>query len=60
MREGRLVAIDFPQAVDATTNPSAPELLHRDLENVAAWFGRRGAPIDVARLYADLVVALLF
>jgi RIO kinase 1 len=58
--QGRLVAIDFPQAVDATTNPSAPDLLHRDLENVAAWFARRGAPIDVEALYAELVLELLF
>jgi len=58
--EGRLVVIDFPQAIDATTNPAGPELLHRDLTNVAAWFERRGAPIDVERVFADLVVELLF
>ena len=40
---GRIVVIDFPQAVDATENPHAPDLLHRDLLNVAAWFERRGA-----------------
>jgi RIO kinase 1 len=58
--EGRLVLIDFPQAIDATTNTAGPQLLHRDLENVAAWFERRGAPIDVERVFAELVVELLF
>jgi RIO kinase 1 len=58
--EGRLVLIDFPQAIDATTNPAGPELLHRDLENVGTWFGRRGIPIDVEAVFAELVVELLF
>jgi RIO kinase 1 len=58
--EDRLVLIDLPQAVDARTNASAPELLHRDLANVADWFGRRGAPIDAEAVFAELVPALLF
>jgi RIO kinase 1 len=58
--ERRLVVIDFPQAIDATTNPAGPELLHRDLTNVAAWFARRGASIDVEAVFARLVVELLF
>ena len=57
--QGRVVLIDFPQAVDATTNPAAPDLLHRDLSNVAEWFGRRGAPIDVEAVFAEIVVPLL-
>ena len=52
---GRIVVIDFPQAVDATENPHAPDLLHRDLLNVAAWFERRGAGFDAESVYADLV-----
>jgi RIO kinase 1 len=52
---GRLVVIDFPQAVDATTNPAAPELLHRDVANVGTWFGGRGVHIDVDSTYADIV-----
>jgi RIO kinase 1 len=56
---GRLVVIDFPQAVDATTNIHAPELLLRDVENVAEWFGRQRAPIDTGELYGELV-GLLF
>ena len=57
--DSRVVLIDFPQAVDATTNPAAFELLYRDLENVATWFSRRGVATDVERLYSELVVELL-
>ena len=42
--QGRLVVIDFPQAVDARTNVHAPDLLQRDVNNVAEWFGRQRAP----------------
>ncbi len=52
---GRLVVIDLPQAVEFITNTDAPDLLHRDLANVAAWFARRGAPIDVEETFADLL-----
>ena len=34
--------IDFPQAVDVTTNPHALDYLHRDLTNVCGWFARHG------------------
>jgi RIO kinase 1 len=57
--EGRLVVIDFPQAVDAATNAEAPALLRRDLDNVSEWFVRRGVPVDVEALYAELVIELL-
>ncbi len=53
--QGRLVVIDLPQAVEFITNADAPELLHRDLANVAAWFERRGAPIDVEATFAELL-----
>jgi RIO kinase 1 len=56
---GRMVVIDFPQAVDARSNPEAVGLLHRDVENVATWFGRRGVTIDAERTYAELVLELL-
>ncbi len=36
--EGRVVAIDFPQAVDARLNPNARELLFRDVENICGHF----------------------
>ena len=52
---GRLVVIDLPQAVEFLTNTDAPGLLHRDLANVAAWFGRRGAAIDVEATFAELL-----
>ncbi len=53
--QGRLVIIDLPQAVEFITNADAPELLHRDLANVAAWFERRDAPIDVEATFAELL-----
>lgn len=56
---GRLVIIDFPQAVDATTNAHAPDLLHRDVVNVARWFRRQRVPLDVEELYAELLGLLL-
>lgn len=56
---GRLVIIDFPQAVDATTNVFAPELLQRDVSNVAGWFERQRRPIAENELYGELL-GLLF
>jgi RIO kinase 1 len=53
--DGRLVLIDLPQAVELVTNADAPELLHRDLANVAAWFGSRGLGVDVEAVFAELV-----
>jgi RIO kinase 1 len=53
--EGQVVLIDFPQAVDVHTNPEAPGLLHRDVTNVATWFGRRGVNIDPERVFGRLV-----
>jgi RIO kinase 1 len=53
--EDRLVIIDLPQAVEFTTNADAFELLHRDIANVANWFGRRGVAIDMEDFYAELV-----
>jgi RIO kinase 1 len=57
---GRVVIIDFPQAVDARTNPEAPGLLQRDVENVAIWFGRRGVATDPDRIFAELVAELIY
>lgn len=50
-----VVLIDFPQAVDVVTNPAGADLLYRDIENVATWFGRRGVEVDVEGLFAELV-----
>ena len=53
--EERLWLIDFPQAVDVTTNPHAFEYLYRDVANVGQWFARHGEPFGVDELYAELV-----
>ncbi|HSH22282.1 MAG TPA: RIO1 family regulatory kinase/ATPase [Candidatus Caenarcaniphilales bacterium] len=55
---GRLVVIDFPQAIDATTNVHAPELLRRDVANVASWFQRQRVDIDPERFYLELLELL--
>jgi RIO kinase 1 len=55
----RAIVIDFPQAVDALTNPHAPDLLLRDLTNVNGWFSRHGCGFDVESVYVELL-ALLF
>ncbi len=52
---GRIVIIDLPQAVEFTTNADAPELLHRDLANVAGWFERRGLEVDVEAAFGELI-----
>jgi RIO kinase 1 len=57
--KGRLVVIDFPQAVDATSNPESANLLYRDVANLAGWFDRQRVPIDVDVLYGELL-GLLF
>ena len=56
---GRMVLIDLPQAVEFITNADAPDLLHRDVANVAAWFGRHGIEVDVEAVFAELL-ALAF
>ena len=53
--EDELWFIDFPQAVDVTTNPHAFDYLHRDLTNVCGWFARYGETIETDVLYAELV-----
>jgi len=53
--DDRLWLIDFPQAVDVTTNPHAFDYLHRDLANVANWFARHGVVIAVDEVYAELI-----
>lgn len=53
--EGEVWFIDFPQAVDLTTNEQALNLLHRDVLNVCTWFGRRGLPVDAEEVFASLL-----
>lgn len=52
---GRLYAIDFPQAVHPSRNPNGLDLLHRDVTNVVGWFNRKGATVDAEALYAELL-----
>jgi RIO kinase 1 len=53
--QGRLVFIDFPQAVDLAANPSGLDFLHRDVLNVCRFFERRGVAHDPEEVFADLV-----
>jgi RIO kinase 1 len=50
----RIVAIDFPQAVDAYANPHAFDFLRRDVGNVCKYFGRYGISVDAESLTWDL------
>ncbi len=52
--DGRLVVIDFPQAIDPRFNSSARDLLHRDVDNVCRYFQALGVPSDPWRLAEDL------
>ena len=51
--EGRLIFIDFPQAVDVAANPAGLEFLHRDVTNVCDWFTSRGLHVDAEEVFAD-------
>jgi RIO kinase 1 len=53
--QGRIVVIDLPQAVEFISNADAPDLLHRDLANVAGWFERRGFEVDVEAIFGELI-----
>lgn len=52
--EDRAIVIDFPQSVDARTNPNARELLARDLAHLCRHFARYGVEEDAADLTEDL------
>lgn len=51
----RIVVIDLPQMVDVAVNPSAMDMLHRDVMNITDWFERRGLKAEPDVLYAELV-----
>jgi RIO kinase 1 len=51
---GGVMAIDFPQAVDAAVNPHALDFLLRDVTNVCRHFGRYGLSVDPSALAYDL------
>jgi RIO kinase 1 len=48
------VVIDLPQAVDPRSNPSARDLLIRDIENVCRWATKRGVVADPLWIGSDL------
>ena len=50
----RIIAIDFPQAVDAHINPHAFDFLRRDVSNVCKSFARYGISVDPETLAWDL------
>jgi RIO kinase 1 len=54
--EGRVVAIDLPQAVDLHHHPHGFDVLHRDVTNVCTWFARKGVEHDPEALFADLML----
>ncbi|HXH23530.1 MAG TPA: RIO1 family regulatory kinase/ATPase [Dehalococcoidia bacterium] len=51
---GRVVLIDFPQAVDARFNSQAQQLLERDIANVVRYFSQFGVRAEAWRLSRDL------
>jgi RIO kinase 1 len=51
-----VTVIDFPQAVNARTNPNAYDLLLRDIDNVCRYFTRFGIQSDAGRIAGDLWV----
>ena len=51
---GDVKVIDFPQAVDPRTNPSAQMLLARDVRNLCRYFSRLGVEVSAPRLADDL------
>jgi RIO kinase 1 len=60
VHDGQIVMIDLPQIVDLVANPQGLDFLHRDCENVCAWFARRGlADVEFDHLYGDLVADAL-
>jgi RIO kinase 1 len=52
--DGRAFVIDFPQAVVASVNPNARQLLDRDVARLAQHFARYGVHADAGALAADL------
>jgi RIO kinase 1 len=59
VRDGRLVIIDFPQAVDPIGNPDGLDLLARDVATMCRWFAKRGVECDESELTADLLSEVL-
>ena len=56
--QGRLCAIDFPQAVDPIANPDGIALLERDVLNTTTWFAKQGVNTDASELLGRLIGGL--
>ncbi len=52
--EGDIWIIDFPQVVDARSNPNAQMLLKRDVQRVCDYFARFKVQSDPAQIVRDL------
>jgi RIO kinase 1 len=52
--QGEITIIDFPQMVEARTNPHAFQLLQRDIRRICEYFGRFGVKSDPEKLALDL------
>ncbi|MCP4416028.1 MAG: hypothetical protein GY805_05365 [Chloroflexi bacterium] len=52
--EGTIILIDFPQMVEARTNPHAYELLERDVTRVCDYFSNYGLDLDPLQITNDL------
>ena len=59
VHHGTVTVIDLPQVVDVVANPQGPALLHRDCDNVAAWFISRGVEADGEALLAEALARAL-
>ena len=57
--DGRLVFIDFPQAVDPLGHPEGMQLLERDVTTMTTWFQKRGVECSVSDVMADLLSDLI-
>jgi RIO kinase 1 len=53
--EGKVIAIDLPQAIDLHLHPSWFDVLHRDVVNVCTWFTRKGVECDPDTVFADVM-----
>jgi RIO kinase 1 len=52
--QGELYFIDFSQGIH-TSHPEAKELLKRDIENVANFFSKQGAEVDVEKAFEEVL-----
>ena len=53
--DGRLLLIDFPQAVDPVAHPDGLRLLERDITNVCQWAHRHGVVCDAGEVFAEVI-----